>query len=214
MYCLVVLIISFIIYKTNKDDDVGSLSKNKLVADKCRQISGMYGEPDRIEYKKDGLLYRATWKNIEGCNEIIIYNDVYKKYHPYPAVVFVIARKLMPVPDHLMGPLKYASETINIEQIQTTKKMSDLYHDTGKKTKAMVSGSCASITISVITLKFVEDMVRRHKNTEIKSESLMEEFRGEYDRRVEVFLQGTGIEPRIPWYPNRLEKGEEFVKRV
>ena len=215
MYYLLLIIIVAIVYMiTKKALRWGSLSKNKMVVDKCKQISAMYGTPDRMEYKKDGSLYRATWKNIEGCNEIIIYNDVYKKYHPYPAVVFVVARKLMHVPDHLMGPLKYASETINIEQIQTTKQLSDIYYKTGKKTKAMVSGSCASITISVITLKFVEDMVRRYKITSKNSESLMEEFRDEYDRRVEVFLQGTGIKPRISWYPNKLEKEDEFVKRV
>jgi len=151
--------------KTKKAIKWERLSKNKMVTDKCKELNKMYGKPDRMEYNKNDTLYRATWKNIEGCDEIIIYNDVFKKFHPYKAVVFVIAKKLMPIPDNLFGPLKYASETINIEQIQTNKKISENYYNTGNKLKAMVSGSCASITISVITLKFVEDMVKQYKKT-------------------------------------------------
>ena len=90
--------------------------------------------------------------------------EISKKVHPYPAIVFVIATKLLHVPDNLLGPLKYASETINIEQIQTNKTINNYYARTGKKLKAKVSGSCASITISVITLKFVEDMVEKYSN--------------------------------------------------
>jgi len=200
--------------KTKKAIKWERLSKNKMVTDKCKELNKMYGKPDRMEYNKNDTLYRATWKNIEGCDEIIIYNDVFKKVHPYKAVVFVIAKKLMPIPDNLLGPLKYASETINIEQIQTNKKISENYYNTGNKLKAMVSGSCASITISVITLKFVEDMVKQYKKTYKSQEFLMKVFRDEYDNRVRVFLKGNGIKPKISWYPNKLEKKDEFVKRM
>ena len=200
--------------KTKKNIRWDILTKKKIVLDKCKQISKMYGLPDRIEYKKNGSLFRATWLNIEGCNEIIIYNDIYKKYHPHPAIVFVIARKLMHIPDHLFGPLKYASPTINIELIQTTQKISDHYQKTGKFLKSMVSGSCASITISVITLKFVEDMVKKYKKTNDSCKKLMPIFRNEYDTRIDNYLRGKGITPSIAWFPNKLEKDEEFVKRI
>tara|TARA_B110001450_G_C17581139_1_gene464984 strand:+ start:384 stop:989 length:606 start_codon:yes stop_codon:yes gene_type:complete len=200
--------------KTLKTIKWSTISKNKIVVDKCKQISKMFGSPDRMEYKKNGSLYRATWLNIEGCNEIIIYNVIYKKYHPYNAIVFVIARKLFHIPQYLIGPLKYASETINIEQIQTTKKISDHYEKTGDILKSMVSGSCASIAISVITLKFVEDMVSKYKKTNTNCKSLMNKFRYEYDRRIENYLKGNGIQPKIEWFPNKLEKHEEFIKRV
>ena len=201
--------------KTKKAMNWSLLSKNKFVVNKGKEISSMYGSPDRIESNKDGSLHRATWTKIEGCEEVLLYGDVYKKSHPYPAIVFVIATKMMPVPDNLIGPLKYASETINIEQLQTNKTINNYYVRTGKKLKAKVSGSCASITISVITLKFVEDMVKKYsKNTKLTHKMLMKIFRHEYDKRVSDYLEGKGIVPPIKWYPNKLEKKEEYTVKV
>ena len=69
------------------------------------------------------------------------------------------------MPEHLLGPIKHASETINIEQLFVPEKYAENYYNTGQKEVAMVTGSCASITISSITIKFVEDMIEKFKDT-------------------------------------------------
>ena len=156
-----------------------------------------------------GNVLSVTWNNIEGHHSVTVYNDIYRKWHPYPAEVYVETRKLIKVPDHLLGPLKYASETINIEQLRANKEENFRYGKTGKKGHSLVSGSCASISISAITLKFVEDMCKKYKEPMANPYKLYNEFRSIYDARVANYLHGKGMKPRIPWYPNILEKDVE-----
>ena len=134
-----------------------------------------------------------------GADFIKIYGNPSKKWHPHPANVFLILGKYMFVPEHLFGPLKYASETINIEQLFIPKKYSMKYYNTGEKELALVTGSCASVTISAITVQFVIDMIDKHKNN-IKSLELYDEFRNEYDRRIDDYLCGRGITDNISWF--------------
>lgn len=201
-----IAILLIINYFKLKQSSVVSLSKNSkfnnIVKNKLQDLVKKYGEPNRVETTNNGNnLYKATWLNIENCDEIIIYENIFKKYHPHKAIVFVIARKLMHIPDHLFGPLKYASETINIEQVQTNKELSDKYYNSGVKEQAMVSGSCASIIISVITLNFVMDMVKKYKSNAINIDTLMKEFRDEYNRRVHEYLIGN--EFNLPWFDHK-----------
>lgn len=190
----------------SNSNSVVNLSKNtqydNIVKNKLITLVEAYGEPSRVETTNNGkTLYKATWLNIENCDEITIHEDIYNKYHPHKAIVFVIARKLIHVPDHLLGPLKYASETINIEQIQTTKEISKKYYDTGKKEKAMVTGSCASIIISVITLDFIIDMVNKYRNFVRISDNLRSEFRNEYNKRVHEYLVGNKV--IVSWFNHK-----------
>ena len=107
----------------------------------------------------------------------------------------------MAVPDNLIGPLKYASETINIEQLQVPKPINDHFEETGEKLASLVTGSCGSITISAVTVKFVEDMINKYQNIEVANPlDLFDEFRNEYDKRIHNYLCGRGIEEPIPWY--------------
>ena len=80
-------------------------------------------------------------------------------------IVYLIVGKYINVPDNLLGPLKYASETINIEQLFVPLTYQQKYASTGVKDVALVTGSCASVTISAITVQFVMDMIEKHKNT-------------------------------------------------
>ena len=64
----------------------------------------------------------------------------------------------------------------------------------------MVTGSCASITISAITIKFVEDMVEKYKNNMDTSLNLHIIFRKEYNLRILTYICGQGIKPEIDWY--------------
>lgn len=151
-----------------------------------------------------------------GCDYIKIEGFPAKKFHPYPASVFLIIGKYINVPDHLLGPLKYASETINIEQLFIPKIYQDKYYKTGKKELSLVTGSCDSVTISAITVQFVIDMINKYKDHKIKCLELYDNFRSEYDKRISDYLCGKGITNKIEWFTpesfNELKKfniGEE-----
>ena len=172
----------------------------------AKQIISVHGNPSLVEKDNKGYVTKLTWKNIEGCDGVIVKGDVKYKWHPIPAITYVFAYKFMPVPDKLVGPLAYASETINIDYIDVPDKESNHYYKTGEKLLAKVSGACASITISVITIKFVEDMISQYSNSGYNSDYLSDIFRKEYDKRILNFLCGKGIVPEIPWFPNKVEQ--------
>ena len=111
-----------------------------------------------------------------------------KKFHPHPANVFIVVGKYMAVPEHLLGPVKHASETINVEQLFVPKRYSQHYYKTGEKQVALVTGSCASVAISAITVQFVMDMVEKHGADTTRCLELYDEFRSEYDRRIDDYL--------------------------
>jgi hypothetical protein len=171
----------------------------------AKQIMQVHGHPDLIEKDKNGYLTKLTWHNIEGCDGVIVKGDIKYKWHPIPAITYVFAYNYMFVPEKLVGPLKYASETINVDYIDVPEKESKHYYKTGEKLLGKVSGACASITISVITIKFVEDMIQEYSNSRYDSDYLSNIFRNEYDKRILNFLCGKGIVPEIPWYPNKVE---------
>ena len=139
-------------------------------------------------------------KKYGGLEFIKIYFYETYKWHPFPAVVFVVAGMYMEVPEHLLGALKYASETINVEQLFVPDIYANKYFKTGKKTMVLVTGSCASVTISAITLQFVKDMIRKHQNNTNKSLELHDEFREEYDTRIKNYLCGKGLPNNMKWF--------------
>ena len=69
-----------------------------------------------------------------------------------------------------------------------------------RKKFSLVTGSCASITISAITLKFVEDMIKEYKNNVNVTMDIHEKFRNEYNLRVLTYLCGKGIQNKISWF--------------
>lgn len=147
-------------------------------------------------------LHSVTWYNKGGLNGIELRFTKKFKWHPYPAPVVVYAFKYINVPEHLIGPLKYASETIKIDEIDVPYKYSKKYHSTGKKQVAKVSGSCASIIISAMTIKFVEDMIKKYKKVSINSQEfkkLYQLFRETYDSRIKMYIDTSQIKPEIPW---------------
>ena len=191
----------------NKTDEIKI--SNPLTEDKYKSLVKILGGATYHEVDKKNNLKSATWMSplddfsefgkYGGCDFIKITGEPSKKYHPYPANVFLILGKYINVPEQLFGPLKYASETINIEQLFVPKAYSDKYYNTGEKEVALVTGSCASVTISAITVQFVIDMIEKHRNTN-QSLELYDEFRYEYDRRIHDYLCGNGITDSIDWY--------------
>lgn len=178
---------------------------SKMVQKTVDYITKHHGNPNRIEMDNNKNVTKMTWHNIEGCDGVVVKGDIKYKWHPIPAVTYVYAYKFMPVPEKLQGPLMYASETIGVDYIDIPEKESKNYYKTGEKMLAKVSGACASITISVITIKFVEDMIKKYQDTNYDLNYLSQVFRQEYDQRILNYLCGKGIKPEISWFPNQAE---------
>ena len=80
-----------------------------------------------------------------------------------------------------------------------------------EKKVSLVTGSCASITISAITLKFVEDMINEYKNNINVTMDIHEKFRNEYNLRVLTYLCGKGISNKISWFsPDNFNEPEIY----
>lgn len=193
---------------------------DELVAETHRKLVRILGKPTYVEVDGEKKLKSATWQSpldnfhgfgkYGGSDLIKIHGTPSKKWHPHPAKLFVILGKYISVPEHLLGPLKYASETINIEQLFIPKKYSEQYFETGKKEVALVTGSCASVTISAITVQFAMDMIQKYQD-DVRSLELYETFRNEYDRRIHNYLCGKGITDEIPWFdPKYFEEPIEY----
>ena len=186
---------------------------NKGAFKKCMKLSAVLGNPNYVSISNGNMIESVKWQNdlestsfnfgaIRGVDMVKINNYKAEKLHPYKASVYVIVGKFLNVPDHLMGPLKFASETINIDQLAVPREINQKYVNNNVKLFALVTGSCASVTISVITLKFVEDMISRDRGKSFNDvdQALYQEYRAEYDKRVSNYLCGNGIVPSISWY--------------
>ena len=193
----------------NLKNEINLIFNNKKVKKKYESLINYIGNPTYIETEKNRIFKSATWQSpldkfndfgkYNGCDYIKVEGNPAKKYHPHEAKVFIIVGKYINVPDNLLGPLKYASETINIEQLFIPTFYQNKYAKTGIKEIALVTGSCASITISAITVQFVMDMIEKYKNT-TKCLELYDVFRKEYDERIDSYLCAGGIKNPIQWY--------------
>ena len=195
--------------KDTNDDNI--LFKNETVRYKYNILQKVLGTPPLVEINNNLFAESVTWRldfddekfiygKYNGLDLIRLNGYIARKNHPIPAPVYVIVGKYINVPEHLYGPIKYASPTINIEQIYIPETHNLHYEKTGEKTVSMVTGSCASITISSITIKFVEDMVEKYKSNMDTSLNLHIIFRKEYNLRVLNYICGQGIKPNIKWY--------------
>ncbi len=213
-FILLIFIINSLFPKNIESFNNSLTFYNQMVKNKYNSLIKILGQPTYIEKNKVNQLKSATWMSplnnfndfgkYRGCDYIKIEGYPAKKYHPHPAIVFIIIGKYVQVPEHLLGPLKYASETINIEQLFIPKKYQDKYQKTGAKDYALVTGSCASVTISAITVQFAIDMINKYKNQKNKCLELYQEFRNEYDKRINDYLCGQGITNKIDWYDHKL----------
>ena len=218
---IIIIVLVVLLSKKNNNNDKNKNNHNNnetkkkfrnfKVQDKYYTLVKYIGEANIVEFDSDKYVHSITWQSpldkyngqgkYGGLDYIKLSGYITRKYHPIPADCFVIVGKYMNVPNHLMGPIKYASETINIEQLFIPQRHIQVYEETGKKEVALVTGSCASITISAITIKFVEDMIMKYKdNLNVHIPSLYKEFRKEYDSRVLNYLCGGGTKPAIPWF--------------
>ena len=197
--------------KSKEEKDKIVIFKNEKVRFKYRELEKILGTAPIIETNDNLFTESVTWRldfndqqfiygKYNGLDYIRLNGYIARKNHPLPADVFVIVGKYLKVPEHLYGPLKYASPTINIEQLYVPEEHILHYEKTGIKNLSLVTGSCASITISAITIKFVEDMIERFKDNMDTSLDIHIKFRKEYNLRVLSYLCGKNIKPVIPWY--------------
>ena len=228
LICCLVLIFIFIVIMVMmmKKQKVSKKSKslvfqNSSVQDKYNQLVPYLGKPTLVESCCPKYTYTVTWmtrlENFNGYGKIFgldmvkLYGYPKMKWHPHPAPVYVVAGKFLNVPEHLFGPLKYASETINIEQVMIPELMSQKYGQTGEKSVSLVTGSCASVTISAVTIHFAENMIAKYgQKTNLNPLDLYQEFRETYDQYIANYLCGRGVVPKIPWF-NPEDFGEPEV---
>ena len=210
---VLILVNGFDRFTNNNNNNVETLVINEsLVKQNYNNLVKVLGKPTYLEKDGKNNMNSATWMSPlssfndfgkhNGCDYIKITGHISKKWHPHPANLFIIVGKYINVPEHLLGPIKYASETINVEQLFVPTEYSEHYYKTGEKKLALVTGSCASVTISAITVQFVMDMIQKYKGKSFNDidEKIYKEFRNEYDRRIDDYLCGRGITDTISWY--------------
>lgn len=205
-----IILVLFIFILFNKNKSKAYKFNHSLSESIYHQLLKHIGKSNTIEHNSNNEIVSMTWmsplNNFQGFGKfcgldyIKLYGYPVKKYHPIPANVVVIVGKYIPVPEHLFGPIKYASETINIEQLFIPKQYYEHYYNTGKKQLALVTGSCASVTISAITVQFVMDMISTYEKYDGCPLKLYPIFRMEYDTRIHNYLCGKGITNEISWY--------------
>jgi len=225
-FLMLIILICLIIYiKKIKQKTFFSTEK---INNKYNDLIKYIGKPTYLETDKKGNINEATWMtpldnyqknkfagksiiNKNGLDVIKILGFTGRKYHPIPADMYVIVGKYMYVPPELIGLLKNASETINIEQLQVPHKLNknfgqDFEH--GVKGKSLVTGSCASVTISAITIKFVEDFINSYDKDNAQHNDV-ELVKRTYDKYLlEYLCEEKKVD--IPWF-NPSDFGEPHI---
>ena len=99
--------------------------------------------------------------------------------HPYPAKIYVEGGLYFKVPQDMVGKLKESSPTIMIDELN-----------------GWVVGKCASLSICAATLQFVIDAVNGDAPA----------TRAEYDKRLRRIIDDDKVDPKIPWWENKLNE--------
>ena len=159
------------------------------------KLMDKFGTPSYIEKcPTTNEAYSVTFKNIDGFDIVRVIDSNTNKLHPYPAKIYVEGSLYFTVPSELVGPLKAASATIMIDELNQ-----------------LVTGKCASLSIAAATVQFVIDAVN----------GTAPPTREEYDKRLISIINENKLEPKISWWEDGLnemsspkslkhEKNEEF----
>ena len=145
-----------------------------------------FGAPKYIE--KDPTTneaYSVTFMNIDGFDLVRVVDSNTNKLHPYPAKIYVEGSLYFTVPKNMVGPLKAASPTIMIDELNQ-----------------LVTGKCASLTIAAATVQFVIDAVN----------GMAPATREEYDRRLRRIIDDNVLDPQISWWEDNLNEMKQEEK--
>ena len=141
-----------------------------------------FGTPKYVEKNPDpanGEANSVTYKNIDGFDIVKIVDSNTNKLHPYPAKIYVEGSLYFTVPKSMVGPLKAASPTIMIDELNQ-----------------LVTGKCSSLTIAAATVQFVIDAVNR----------MAPPTEEEYDRRIRRIIDDNVLDPQISWWEDNLKE--------
>lgn len=213
---------------------------NEKIETKYKDLTNYIGLPTYFEINDNKELNSVTWMapldnyklgyidgDLNGLDYVRVNGIVGRKHHPIAADMYIIAGKYLNVPQNLLGPLKFASHTINIEQLSVPPELNNDFGKTdfhNKKGKSLVTGSCASVTISAITVNFVEKMIELYRLGTFKKLNDLQMnifFRFQYDKALLRYLCKEE-EPNISWFnpenygePKTIEKLQQcpFVMR-
>ena len=156
--------------------------------DMAVNLSEKFGKPTYVEKNPaSNEAYSATWLNIDGFDKVRVVDSNTNKLHPYPAKVYVEASLYFTVPPKLVGPLKASSPTILLDELTQ-----------------LVTGRCASLSISAATLQFVIDCVNGYAKPS----------RQEYDRRLKRIIDDNKLDPVIPWWNDEMNEMGASAKSV
>ena len=179
---------------TEDDIDIGNW-KYEGPKDFALKLIDKFGRPSYIEKcQMTNEAYSVTFKNIDGFDMVRVVDSNTNKLHPYPAKIYVEGSLYFTVPRAMVGPLKMASPTIMIDELNQ-----------------LVTGKCASLSICAATLQFVIDAVN----------GVSPPTREEYDKRLMSIIDDNELIPKISWWEDGLnemgsvksmkdEKHEEF----
>ena len=179
---------------TEDDIDIGNW-KYEGPKDFALKLIDKFGRPSYIEKcQMTNEAYSVTFKNIDGFDMVRVVDSNTNKLHPYPAKIYVEGSLYFTVPRAMVGPLKMASPTIMIDELNQ-----------------LVTGKCASLSICAATLQFVIDAVN----------GVSPPTREEYDKRLMSIIDDNELVPKISWWEDGLnemgsvksmkdEKYEEF----
>ena len=139
-----------------------------------------FGTPKYVEKNPDnGEANSVTYKNIDGFDIVKIVDSNTNKLHPYPAKIYVEGSLYFTVPKSMVGPLKAASPTIMIDELNQ-----------------LVTGKCSSLTIAAATVQFVIDAVN----------GIAPPTEEEYDRRITRIINDNVLDPQISWWEDNLKE--------
>lgn len=188
------------------------------IESKYEDLTNYIGFPTYYEVDDTYNLNSVTWMaplnhykpgyidgNDHGLDYIRVNGVLGRKHHPIAADMYIIAGKYLNVPQKLLGPLKFASHTINIEQLSVPSELNNDFGKTdshNKKGKSLITGSCASVTISAITVYFVEKMIELYNKgvfNKLSEHQLNIYFRSKYDKAILRYLIEEK-EPNISWF--------------
>ena len=179
---------------TEDDIDIGNW-KYDGPKDFVLKLIDKFGRPSYIEKcPMTNEAYSVTFKDIDGFDMVRVVDSNTNKLHPYPAKIYVEGSLYFSVPKELVGPLKAASPTIMIDELNQ-----------------LVTGKCASLSIAAATVQFVIDAVN----------GVSPPTREEYDKRLLSIIDDNKLVPKITWWEDGLnemgsvksmkdEKHEEF----
>lgn len=172
------------------------------------QLQKYIGTPDLIQLNNQNEIESISYMKSLKSDKLGKYNgfDVIKVnsnivYSQHPQILFnnMIVGKYIFIPDHLYGPILYASSTLSIDQLNVPDKYNIHYKDTGKHKLVLLNCYCNSLVFGALTIHFIEKMIQKYKKNTDVSLKLNVIFKDEYDKIILNYIYNNTTN-EIPWF--------------